>query len=120
MSSILLVDDEPQQLTLREMLLSRAGYSISTASTVPDALAALAANPPGILLMDLRLPLVENGLGLIRAANAMPQAPAIVLLSGWPADIFGTPEEAMVAQILTKPVRTTVLMEILDRLARSQ
>ena len=53
---ILVVDDEPDITALVAYHLARAGYQVKTADTGPDALAAVAAEPPDLVVLDLMLP----------------------------------------------------------------
>lgn len=53
---ILVVDDEPDITALVAYHLARAGYQVKTAGTGPEALAAIAAEPPDLVVLDLMLP----------------------------------------------------------------
>lgn len=61
---VLLVDDEPDLLTLLEMTLSRMGLDTRTASTLREARASLGEQTPDLCLTDMKLP-DGNGLELI-------------------------------------------------------
>ena len=53
---ILVVDDEPDITALVAYHLARAGYQVKTAGTGPEALEAIAAEPPDLVVLDLMLP----------------------------------------------------------------
>ncbi|OGR32656.1 MAG: hypothetical protein A2091_03595 [Desulfuromonadales bacterium GWD2_61_12] len=53
---ILAVDDTPAHLELLEALLTPAGYLVRRAAGGETALAAVAADPPDLILLDLRMP----------------------------------------------------------------
>jgi two-component system phosphate regulon response regulator PhoB len=53
---ILVVDDEPDITALVAYHLARAGYQVKTAGSGVDALAAVAAEPPDLVVLDLMLP----------------------------------------------------------------
>ena len=53
---ILVVDDEPDITALVAYHLARAGYRVKTAATGPEALQAVEAEPPDLLVLDLMLP----------------------------------------------------------------
>ena len=110
---ILLVDDDPEQVQVYRKLLELGGWAVVTAAGVADAARILIREAPDVLLMDLRLPKLEDGLALIRAAAGRPQPPRILVLSGWPEDLYELPEASLVAHILTKPVRSRVLFSAL-------
>ena len=53
---ILVVDDEPDITALVAYHLARAGYRVKTAATGPEALEAVRAEPPDLVVLDLMLP----------------------------------------------------------------
>ena len=62
MREVLLIDDNPAQLTIRELVLRDAGFSVSIATTVEGALAIL------------RSPGLSGRLGVIVTDHIMPGA----------------------------------------------
>ena len=62
---ILVVDDDHDARTLLVLLLEARGAAVRTSSTVREALDAIEAHPPDVLLSDLRMP-DESGYALIR------------------------------------------------------
>ena len=62
MREVLLIDDNPAQLTIRELVLRDAGFSVSIATTVEGALAIL------------RSPGLSGRLGVIVTDHVMPGA----------------------------------------------
>ena len=40
----------------------------------------------------------------------------MIVLSGWPEELYGQPEEHMVSRILLKPVNTPILLETIREL----
>ena len=75
---ILVVDDEPQILRALGTTLRGAGYTVETAATAEDALAAAAAHPPEAVILDLVLP-DGNGTDVCRELRRWTEAPVIVL-----------------------------------------
>jgi len=75
---ILVVDDEPQILRGLKIILRAAGYTVDTAETKADALAALAARPPDALVLDLVLPDGE-GVEVCREVRRFSSLPVLVL-----------------------------------------
>jgi two-component system, OmpR family, phosphate regulon response regulator PhoB len=55
-AQILVVDDEPDISALVAYHLARESYRVRTASTGPEALHAIAADPPDLVVLDLMLP----------------------------------------------------------------
>lgn len=109
--NVLVVDDDRAQLRLWSLILAAAGHDVRTAASRREAQAELAERPPDVLLMDLRMPRMEDGFALIRAASGC--GGKIVVLSGWPEDLEGRPEAEQVARVLLKPIPTAALLEAL-------
>jgi two-component system, NtrC family, response regulator GlrR len=112
MALVLVVDDDAAALEIRKLVLARHGHTVVTATDVSAARAAFLKNPPDVVITDLRLPDREDGLALIREFRGFSEARQlkIIVLCGNSADIEGRAEAAMVDAILTKPVRSEVLL----------
>jgi len=116
MARLLVVDDDPAQLKIWGLLLEASGHQIETAETLSLAMEKLAMSEPDILLMDLRLPDLKNGLTLIRKARESGKT-KIMVLSGWPQDLEYLPEQKFVDRVLAKPVRPNTLLRLIGELA---
>ena len=116
MARILLVDDDPDQLEVRRMLFQQAGHEVYTAVEAGTALEVLDRAAPQLVVTDLRLPKVEDGLALIRAMRQRATAVRIVVLSGWTSDLEQLPEAALVDAIIGKPARTNRLLALAAKL----
>jgi DNA-binding response OmpR family regulator len=55
-ASILVADDEPNIVLSLEFLLKQAGFRVRTVSDGEAALAAIAQEPPDLLLLDVMIP----------------------------------------------------------------
>ncbi|HMK90216.1 MAG TPA: response regulator [Methylocystis sp.] len=75
---VLIVDDEPEILRCLRPALSVCGYEVLPAATGREALQALAARAPDIVLLDLGLPDMD-GKDVIAQARAFSNAPIVVL-----------------------------------------
>ncbi len=122
MCSVLLVDDNVQILEFYSLVLSQVGHQVRIAETCARALALLKEVDPEIVIMDLRVPEMEDGLGLIRTLKAHVRAPGkprrkVVVISGWIEDLAATPEQDSVDCALPKPVRMELLLQSIARLA---
>ena len=99
----LIVDDDPGFLAGLSELVKREGFAVQSVSSLEQARAELATNPPDILLVDLHLP---GGSGLSLLDGLEPaSAPEVVLITG--AASVETAVDALrrgVADYLTKPV----------------
>ncbi len=117
MRRILICDDEPQILRALRVILREAGYEVSTAGSLAEALALTAREPPDAAIVDLMLP---DGSGIelcteLRSWSSMP----IVMLSALDE------EEQKVAALragaddyMTKPFSARELLARLDAVFR--
>ena len=122
MCSLLLVDDNVQLLEYYGLVLEQAGHQVRIAETCARAVTLLKEIDPEVVIMDLRVPEMEDGLGLIRTLKAHVRAPGkrslkVVVTSGWTEDLAGTPERDSVDCVLPKPVRMELLLQSIARLA---
>jgi CheY-like chemotaxis protein len=117
MASILLVDDDPDQLEIRQLILERAGHVITGADTVDRAIAACRECQPDIVLMDLAMPDPADGRRLIRELRRVSAALPIYVLSGWTSHFERSSERNMVQRVLQKPVQTDTLLQMLRTVA---
>jgi DNA-binding response OmpR family regulator len=78
MSTILVVDDEPQIVQLARDYLGHAGFDVLTAADGPSALAAARTRQPDLIVLDLGLPRMD-GLDVARALRRDSAVPIIIL-----------------------------------------
>ena len=77
-TSVLVVDDEPAILRFLKPALAAGGYDVATASSMTEAVKAIAARPPDIVVLDLGLP-DGDGKHVIRTVREWSDVPIIVL-----------------------------------------
>ena len=120
MARILLIDDDPDQIEIRKLVLETEAHQVFPASSPTIALEAFDALPPNIVLMDLRLPRAEDGLELVLQLRSRSADVPIVVLTGWPGDLKHHPARKLITSVLSKPVRTFALLSLLDTLLESR
>src|ERR1700736_729218 len=76
---ILVVEDDPDIAELVARYLGKAGFSIEMISSGRDAVAAVTARPPDVLVLDLMLPQVD-GLEICRLVRANDKTAAIPII----------------------------------------
>ncbi len=78
---ILIVEDNEKNMKLACDLLDHHGYATVPARTAEDALAAVAALPPDLILMDIALPGMDGieALGRLRADPGTATIPVCAL-----------------------------------------
>ena len=118
---ILVVDDEPVNLTLLSKRLAHRGYEVSTAESADAALAIITANRPDLVLLDIFMPKV-SGVDLLRTLRQTESTSSlpVILVSalGDTAHIVrGLAEGAN--DYVTKPVNQPILVARIEALLRS-
>jgi len=78
-ASILVVDDEPNIVLSLEFLMKRAGYRVRVAADGEAALAAVAEEPPDLILLDAMLP-KRDGFDVCQAIRANPSWSGVRIL----------------------------------------
>jgi len=78
---ILCVDDEPNSLILRKLVLEKAGYAVLTASSVSQAMEVFAAADVDLVLYDQLMP-GGTGTELAKQIKASSPETPVVLISG--------------------------------------
>jgi len=87
-STILVVDDTAQNRRLMEAVLAPLGHAVSSVGSGREALDAVAAEPPDLVLLDVVMPEM-NGYEVCRALRSNPQTrmvPIIMLTSSGDQD----------------------------------
>lgn len=81
-SKILIVDDEPNIVLSLEFLMKQAGFQVRTAADGEAALAAVAAERPDVILLDVMMPR-RNGYEVCQAIRENPawQGVRIIMLT---------------------------------------
>jgi diguanylate cyclase (GGDEF)-like protein len=77
--NVLVVDDDPDKLQLLEVALRLVGYDVRTATDGEDALAAVAAYQPDLIISDVMMPRLD-GYGLARKIRENPRTRFIPII----------------------------------------
>ncbi len=105
---LLVVDDHPVNRKYLQILLGRMGHRVRLADNGADAVAAVAAQVPDLVLMDLHMP-VQDGWDATRALRALPapagQVPVVALTADAFADTQARAEAVGMNNFLSKPVQ---------------
>ncbi len=79
MFRLLIVDDQPGNYVPLARLFKFVGLDATTASNGPDALAAMGASVPDVVLLDIMMPGMD-GFDVLRAIRADARFDAVVVL----------------------------------------
>ncbi len=113
---LLIVDDEPLKRVTLQIELSEAGYSVFEESDATAALKILNSNPVDAVITDLRMPGMDGLQFLEKIKSDSPQTHVILMTA------YGSIDSAVEAikkgayDYLSKPFRTELLLEKVDRL----
>lgn len=113
-SRLLVVDDDPASNLLNKLHLTRAGYEVTTAFSVPEARRSLATGDPRIfeaVVTDYRMP-VEDGLALLaHVRDNDPTLSVILLTAEGEKDLMASSFRSGAEDFLEKPVLAATLLD---------
>ena len=111
MNQVLLVDDNPLQLSVREAVLRNAGFQVSVATSADSALATLRVirDRIGVIVTDHLMP-GGGGPQLVRRVRAENDWIPVIVLSGLPDAI--SEYEGLEVVFRTKPLPPPELIEL--------
>ena len=109
---ILLVDDEPDVLSICERGLTRAGYEVRTASDASQARDHLAQERFDLAVLDIHMP-NEDGISLLEHAHRVDSTLPAVLITGYPAVSAVLDSVRLnVHEFLVKPFTLSKLLDV--------
>jgi class 3 adenylate cyclase/CheY-like chemotaxis protein len=117
---ILVVDDVPRNVKLLADVLAAKGYRTSTAASGEEALVAIAAEPPDLVLLDVMMPGLSgyDVCRLIRADPKLAMLPVVLVTALDPAKERVNGLEAGADDFLSKPIQQAELMARVKSLLR--
>jgi two-component system nitrogen regulation response regulator NtrX len=116
---ILVVDDEPAIRDALRMILEYEGYTVTMAADGPSALQEIESNPPGAVLLDIKMPGMD-GLQVLDRIVEREGAPPVLMISGH-GDIATAVESTRrgAVDFLEKPPqRERILVSVANALSR--
>jgi two-component system, cell cycle response regulator DivK len=109
---ILVVEDQPDNRRILRDLLGNAGYELVEAETGEEALTALEAQRPDLILMDIQLP-VMNGYEATRRIRSNPELKSIPIIAVTSYALAGDEAKALAVgcnAYVTKPFSPRALL----------
>ena len=119
---VLMIDDDPEFVDAISNLLDAKGYEVHTASNGKDGVAAVKAEDPDIILLDVMMTTKHEGFDVARELHEDPTAKdtPIIMMTGIRKEMnlpFGfEPDNTWlpVRQVLEKPVKPEVLLKAIE------
>jgi len=115
--TVLVVEDNPDNLITITAILTEIGVGIITATNGQEAVELIEQARPDLILMDIQLPLL-SGLDATRQIKAKPGLKDIPVIALTAKAMKGDREEALAAGCdgyLSKPVNSRQLSEIMAK-----
>jgi ActR/RegA family two-component response regulator len=112
---LLLVDDEEVIRITLSAILSKHGFDVSAAATVPEALQKITSQQFEVLLSDLNIGNPGDGLTVVSAMRRTQPEAVTMILTGYPA--FETALEAIRQQVddyIVKPADVPALVRAIE------
>jgi CheY-like chemotaxis protein len=118
MKNVLVVDDEADILKLVSVNLQIRGYEVTEAKNGSEALTKLYANPPSLLVLDIKLP-DFTGWELLNRINNGPQSlpdfPVVVMTASISETFIDLESYPRVAQVIIKPFSAARLVAAVEQ-----
>jgi CheY-like chemotaxis protein len=117
MPKVLVVDDDPDFVKVTSKVLTKAGYEVVSAANGAKALQAMRQESPDVVLLDIMMSYILDGLDVSREMAEDPQLrdiPVIMVtsLTGVKGSgMFPTDEYIPVDEWLSKPVDPETLLD---------
>ena len=113
MKTILCVDDEPTQLMLLRLALTRAGFHVLEANDGQKGVEMTAQHQPALVIMDLMMPALDGATAImhLKQSQATQHIPILVLSAYVKGDQAKRAMEAGAAELVSKSLILTDLIE---------
>ncbi len=114
MQKILCVDDEPTQLMLLHLALTRAHYQVFEASNGQEGVEKALEHKPDLIIMDLMMPVMDGATAveIIKKNPGLAHIP-IVVLSAYPSG--GQADRALDAGAVELVSKSLILTELISK-----
>jgi len=117
MARLLVIEDNPQNLKLAQLLLQRAGHVVLTAPDGETGLNCARADPPDLILMDVQMPGID-GLSVTRMLKSEAATAGIKVVALTALAMKGDADRILAAgcdAYLAKPFQYSELMAVVDK-----
>lgn len=116
--SVLVVDDNAEQVNILKKILAREGYSVSSATSGPDALKIVQDEDIDVLVTDMSMPEMD-GITLLKKAKAIKKNLPVIIITAFGE--WGPYAEALregAADFLSKPFKVDEILKVIRRVVQ--
>lgn len=113
-NDVLVVDDDPDMIEVMQMVLNDAGYPTRTAFNGQQALEQVAAHMPGLILLDMLMPIM-NGWQFAREFHARYGMGAPIVVATAAEHVHSRGDAVDAADVLPKPFEVSDLLRVVSR-----
>ena len=115
---VLVVDDEPDIVEILSYNLMKANYEVSKAYNGYQAVSFAIKDHPDLIIMDIRMPEMDGieACRMIKKNDALKDIPVLFLTADNDEYVSLSASEAGGDHFVTKPVRPSILMEMIHEL----
>jgi two-component system alkaline phosphatase synthesis response regulator PhoP len=112
-AKILVVDDEPDCISIVQGRLERCHYDIITATNGKEALEKAANEKPDLVLLDTNMPVMDGHemLERMRKDSVLKDTPVIIVTALCEAQDVATASSSGISDYITKPIDFEKLVE---------
>jgi CheY-like chemotaxis protein len=122
--SIVIIDDDPRMLSAIARLITSWGLRCATYTDGRAALAAMAQDPPDLLLVDIFMPEPDGFEVIAQVRRRVPATPIIAIsgdiVRGHPTNALAMSELLGVAATIRKPIEPEPLRALIARTLASK
>jgi DNA-binding NtrC family response regulator len=114
---VLIVDDDRDIVSIVSTILAGRGWDISAAYSGSEALEAVTASKPDIILLDIMMPEM-NGIEVLKKIRKIDSDARIIMITAFgDVESYLDSMELGAYEYINKPFETDELLEMIDRVA---
>lgn len=116
--TVLLIDDNADQLTIRSLLLEQQGFQVLSAHSREDAMKLVIKSSPQCAVVDLCLPDLDSGLAALRDLRAQDGGMRLIALTGYGPETWQyAAARELAGEVVVKGAGVSSLMDALRKSA---
>lgn len=120
--TILVVEDNPDNMYVLDHLLTRKGYLVVQAAHGEDALRQVQQQRPDLVLLDMQMPGMD-GYAVVRALRQAPELAALPIIAVTANSMPGDREQTLAAgctDYVAKPINPRELVQLVEHYLKGE